>query len=260
MLRKTLIRRQHVHPETGRYSQATFHDGAHRQAPGDSTPWRDTSNPLLKLRTWWMAPAAKGSIVAAWSCTAVVFSYCWSLQIDAKGTYTMNNVLLRNLHQEAVRADASEERARSMQVLLAEAQAAAADAQKKVGEVQGQPVEANKKPWWTFGLGGGSGAKDGNSHTTKSLAADPTDNKIKVPEAMDPLPPAVVPKSVLDSSNSMINYELELTRERVRSAQVHERNQNLVAEMNKLRSELFLLRKENKDLAAYAERIKRASE
>ncbi|ESL10093.1 hypothetical protein TRSC58_02178 [Trypanosoma rangeli SC58] len=98
-------------PDAHRYAQATFHEGTHRQAPGDSTPWRDFSSPLNRFKGWWLAPAAKGSMIAAWSVTIVLSAYCFSIQQDAKGTYLLNNVLLRTLHEEALRADASQERA-----------------------------------------------------------------------------------------------------------------------------------------------------
>lgn len=111
MLRWTLFRRQSFQPELHRYAQATFHEGTHRQAPGDSTPWRDVSSPVNRFRGWWLAPAAKGSVIAAWCLTSVIGVYCFSIQQDAKGTYLLNNVLLRNLHEETRRADANEQRA-----------------------------------------------------------------------------------------------------------------------------------------------------
>lgn len=101
-----------------RYSQSTFHEGAHRQAPGDSTPWRDTSSPFNKFKAWWMAPAAKGSIIAAWSITLVLGTYTYALQQDAKHTYMLNNVLLRNLHQESLRADANHDRVQELQLAV----------------------------------------------------------------------------------------------------------------------------------------------
>ncbi|RNE97338.1 hypothetical protein TraAM80_09370 [Trypanosoma rangeli] len=94
-----------------RYEQTTFHEGTHRQAPGDSTPWRDFSPPLNRFKGWWLAPAAKGSMIAAWCLTVVIGAYCFSIQQDAKGTYLLINVLLRTLHEEALRADANQERA-----------------------------------------------------------------------------------------------------------------------------------------------------
>ncbi|RNE96791.1 uncharacterized protein Tco025E_09659 [Trypanosoma conorhini] len=100
-----------VQSDAHRYAQATFHEGAHRQAPGDSTPWRDVSSPLNRLKGWWLAPAAKGSMIAAWCLTVVLGSYCFFIQQDAKGTYLLNNVLLRTLHEETLRADANQERA-----------------------------------------------------------------------------------------------------------------------------------------------------
>ena len=249
MLRKTLLRRQHVHPEAGRYSQATFHDGAHRQAPGDSTPWRDTTNPLLKLRTWWMAPAAKGSIIAAWSCSIVVFSYCWSLQIDAKGTYAMNNILLRNLHQEAVRADAAEERAKSMQLLLAEAQAAAAEANKLAG-----PNAALGKK--SGGSGGGLLGLFGSKKDASTSSGPSTPAAVESDTASEGKEVKEGARTVLDSTNSMVNYELELTRERVRSAEVHARNQQLVEELGKLRTEVYALQKDKRELGELNESLR----
>lgn len=105
MLRRSLLRfQQH------RYTHATFHDGTHRQAPGDSTPWRDVSSPINYFKAWWLAPAAKGSIVAAWSICIVLGVYCGALQQDAKRTYLINTVLLRDLHSETLRADSNAER------------------------------------------------------------------------------------------------------------------------------------------------------
>lgn len=127
MIRRSRVWRSMTDPEKGRFSQSTFHDGAHRQAPGDSTPWKDTSTPLLRLRAWWMAPASKGSIVAAWTSTFVVASYCYTLQVDAKGTYLMNNTLLGNLHHEVIRADANEERVQGLQNVIKEKEAQKAD-------------------------------------------------------------------------------------------------------------------------------------
>ncbi|EAN92854.1 hypothetical protein C3747_1g827 [Trypanosoma cruzi] len=105
-------------PDVHRYAQATFHEGTHRQAPGDSTPWRDVSSPLNRLRGWWLAPAAKGSMIAAWSVTLVLGAYCFFIQQDAKGTYLLNNVLLRTLHEETLRADANQERASELRELM----------------------------------------------------------------------------------------------------------------------------------------------
>ena len=130
MIRRTPIRRALSDAEQGRFSQSTFHDGVHRQAPGDSTPWKDTSTPLLRLRAWWMAPASKGSIIAAWTSTFLVSSYCYTLQVDARGTYLMNNTLLGNLHHEVIRADASEERVQGLQGVIKEKEAQKKDMSK----------------------------------------------------------------------------------------------------------------------------------
>lgn len=110
MLRRSWKCFQGIQPELHRYSQSTFHDGTHRQAPGDSTPWRDTSSPINRIRGWWMAPAAKGSVTAAWCFVIVIGAYCISLQQDAKRTYLLNTSILRELHEETLRADVNSER------------------------------------------------------------------------------------------------------------------------------------------------------
>lgn len=101
---------QGLQPELHRYAQSTFHEGTHRQAPGDSTPWKDVSSPISRLRAWWLAPAAKGSFLSAWCLAIVISIYCVVLQQDAKRTYILNSTLLRNLHEETLRADANQER------------------------------------------------------------------------------------------------------------------------------------------------------
>lgn len=110
MLKYTRRYFQGIQPELHRYAQSTFHDGTHRQAPGDSTPWRDTSSPISRIRAWWLAPAAKGSVMAAWCMAIILGAYCVTLQQDAKRTYLLNSVILRNLHEETLRADANKER------------------------------------------------------------------------------------------------------------------------------------------------------
>lgn len=117
-MRRSLARRQGFQPELHRYSQSTFHEGGHRQAPGDSTPWRDASSPINRFKGWWLAPAAKGSVIAAWCITLVLGTYCYSIQYDAKGTYLLNTVLLRNLHEETQRADSNERRASELQEVV----------------------------------------------------------------------------------------------------------------------------------------------
>lgn len=111
MIKWTTRRLQGFQPELHRYSQSTFHEGTHRQAPGDSTPWRDISSPINRLRAWWLAPAAKGSFLSAWCLAVVIGAYCIALQQDAKRTYILNSAILRNLHEETLRADANQERA-----------------------------------------------------------------------------------------------------------------------------------------------------
>lgn len=101
---------QGLQPELHRYAQSTFHEGTHRQAPGDSTPWKDISSPINRLRAWWLAPAAKGSFLSAWCLAIVIGVYCVVLQQDAKRTYILNSSILRNLHEETLRADANQER------------------------------------------------------------------------------------------------------------------------------------------------------
>lgn len=117
-MRVSRFERQGFQQELHRYAQATFHEGSHRQAPGDSTPWRDVSSPINRFRGWWLAPTAKGSILAAWTVTLVLGAYCFSLQQDANGTYLLNNVLLRSLHEEARRADANAQRVKELQAVV----------------------------------------------------------------------------------------------------------------------------------------------
>lgn len=206
MLRKTIRLRQGIQPELHRYSQSTFHEGTHRQAPGDSTPWRDISSPVNRFRGWWLAPAAKGSVIAAWCLTFVIGTYCFSIQQDAKGTYLLNNVLLRNLHEESQRADANAERASELQEAMRQYLA------------------------------------DENERKRSSAAL----------------------KEYVSSSErvktGLVNYELELSRERARGNATHERNQELVKELLALRQELAQVKRDNGVLVSELEKYQRASQ
>ncbi|CUI14434.1 membrane-associated protein, putative [Bodo saltans] len=188
-----------------RYSQSTFHEGAHRQAPGDSTPWRDAGAPMHRIRAWWLAPAAKGSMIAAWGITLVLGTYCYSLQTDAKTTYMLNNVLLRNLHQESLRADASEDRARELQLAV------------KSRVAKDEQIKSNYKA------------------DLKNCA-----------ESQD------------DLKRGIVNYELELAREKARTDLVQERNQGLVKEMHAIRTELASVKKDNQTLVGEVDRLRKA--
>nr|CCC93211.1 unnamed protein product [Trypanosoma congolense IL3000] len=189
-MRRTLLYLMIIPPESHRYSKATFHEGAHRQAPGDSTPWRDAASPLNRAKMWWIAPAAKGTMTAAWCMTAVIGAYCFSIQQDAKGTYLLNNVLLRTLHEEALRADANQERARDLQESV----------KRKHGE-----EECDEKFMTTR-----------NQEVKKNYTSD----------------------------GNVINYELEISRERARSDVVHDRNQQLASELHSVRQELAHVRRD----------------
>eukprot|EP00796_Vickermania_ingenoplastis_P005248 gene5248-3759_t len=118
MLKLSWKRLQGFQPELHRYSQSTFHDGTHRQAPGDSTPWKDASSPISRLRAWWLAPAAKGSVMGAWGIAIIMGIYCVSLQQDAKRTYLLNSVILRNLHEQTLRADVNNEKSEELARVL----------------------------------------------------------------------------------------------------------------------------------------------
>lgn len=205
MLRRSLFKRQGFQPELHRYAQATFHEGTHRQAPGDSTPWRDVSSPVNRFRGWWLAPAAKGSVIAAWCLTFVIGTYCFSIQQDAKGTYLLNNVLLRNLHEETQRADANQQRAAELQ------------------EAMQQHL---------------SQEKDRKKSTAALRAFADSSEKMKA---------------------GLINYELELTRERTRAEEIHKRNQGLVDELVKVRQELAQAKNDNRILVEEVEKLRKYS-
>ncbi|KAG5492586.1 hypothetical protein JKF63_01165 [Porcisia hertigi] len=194
---------QGIQPELHRYAQATFHEGTHRQAPGDSTPWRDVSSPVNRLRAWWLAPAAKGSVIAAWSLTCVVGAYCFSIQQDAKGTYLLNNVLLRNLHEESQRANANEERSRELQEAMR----------------QYLSEETTRK-----------------RSTAKLEEYAASSEKMKA---------------------GIVNYELELARERARADATHGRNQQLVGELISLRQQMLQVQKDNNTLVGEVEKLQR---
>ena len=98
-----------------RYSSATFHDGAHRQAPGDSTPWVDSSHPYNRIKAWFVAPAARGAIIGAWSLTCVMAAYSYSVAHDVQRVYSLNVLIMKNLHEETLRADANEEKVVELQ-------------------------------------------------------------------------------------------------------------------------------------------------
>jgi hypothetical protein len=205
MLRKTLLRRQlNINPDMHRYSQSTFHEGAHRQAPGDSTPWRDAGAPYHRIKSWWLAPAAKGSMIAAWGITLILGTYCYSLQQDAKSTYMLNNVLLRNLHQESLRADASEERAKELQLAV------------KSRIAKDDQIKSNYK-------------------ANLQNCADSQENLKK----------------------GLVNYELELSREKARTDIVQDRNQNLVRELHQIRTELSNVKKDNQTLVTEVDRLRK---
>jgi hypothetical protein len=203
MLKKNTRVLQGIQPELHRYSQATFHEGTHRQAPGDSTPWRDVSSPINRFRAWWLAPAAKGSVIAAWCLTIVVGAYCFSIQQDAKGTYLLNNVLLRNLHEESQRANANEERANELQEAIKQYLA----------------EESSRKR---------------SSSKLKEYAS--SSDEIRA---------------------GIVNYELELARERGRADATHERNKDLVKELMSVRQELAQVRKDNATLVGEVEKLQR---
>ncbi|KPA86098.1 putative mitochondrial hypothetical protein [Leptomonas pyrrhocoris] len=203
MLRKSARLCQGIQPELHRYSQATFHEGTHRQAPGDSTPWRDVSSPINRFRAWWLAPAAKGSVIAAWCLTFVVGAYCFSIQQDAKGTYLLNNVLLRNLHEESQRANANEERAGELQEAI----------RQYLSRETGRKSNLSKL----------------NEYVTSSE----------------------------ELKSGIVNYELELARERGRADALHERNQDLVKELMSVRQEIAQIRKDNATLVGEVETLQR---
>lgn len=207
MLRRTIAKRfnLNISPEVHRFSQSTFHEGSHRQAPGDSTPWRDVATPYHKLKAWWLAPAAKGSIIAAWSIAVVIFTYAYSLQQDAKATYMLNNVLLRNLHQESLRADANQTRADELQLAVKA---------KLVSEAE----------------------KKANLKKTLEQCAD----------------------SKVELQQGIVNYELELAKEKARSEIAQERNQALVAELLNVRSELQRMKKDNTALVGEVEKLRKS--
>ncbi|EPY30170.1 hypothetical protein AGDE_09578 [Angomonas deanei] len=188
-----------------RYAQATFHEGTHRMAPGDSSPWRDASSPVNRIKGWWLAPAAKGSVIAAWCVTFVLGTYCFSIQQDAKGTYLLNNVLLRNLHEESQRADANQQRAAELQ-------------------------EAMKQ------------------HLSQHEKNKKTNDKIKEYKS-----------SLEEVKAGIVNYELELAREKLRADTNHERSQNLVNELIAVRQQIAALQKDNKILTQEIERLRKSS-
>lgn len=202
MFRSSLVYLQSFQPELHRYAQATFHEGTHRQAPGDSTPWRDVSSPLNRIRGWWLAPAAKGSMLAAWCITLVLGTYCYSIQQDAKGTYLLNNALLRNLHSETQRADANEVRANQLEKSI---EAFVSKEKERKGTMQSL-----------------------KSYITGS-------EKLK---------------------EGLVNYDLEVTRQRMRADEEHHRNEELLKELAKLRRENAALLKDNKTLATEINRVK----
>lgn len=203
MFSRTFIRRQGFQPELHRYAQATFHEGTHRQAPGDSTPWRDVSSPVNRFRAWWLAPAAKGGVIAAWCLTFVIGTYCFSIQQDAKGTYLLNNVLLRNLHEETQRADANQQRAAQFQ------------------EAMRQHL---------------SEEKDRKKSTQKLREYVDSSEKIKA---------------------GIVNYELELSRERIRADETHKRNQGLVEELIRVRRDLSQAQNDNRALVQEVEKLQK---
>ncbi|KAI5689248.1 hypothetical protein MNV84_07395 [Leishmania braziliensis] len=202
-MKKSVHLWQGIQPELHRYSHATFHEGTHRQAPGDSTPWRDVSSPVNRFRAWWLAPAAKGSVIAAWSLTCVIGAYCFSIQQDAKGTYLLNNVLLRNLHEESQRASANEERAGALQEAMRQYLA----------------EETSRK------------------QNTANLAEYVASSK--------------------KMKAGIVNYELELVRERGRADATHERNQKLVKELLAARQEVARVQKDNATLVGEVEKLQR---
>ncbi|AYU82976.1 hypothetical protein conserved [Leishmania donovani] len=203
MMRKSARLWQGIQPELHRYSHATFHEGTHRQAPGDSTPWRDVSSPVNRFRAWWLAPAAKGSVIAAWCLTCVIGAYCFSIQQDAKGTYLLNNVLLRNLHEESQRANANEGRAGELQ------------------EAMRQYLSEEK---------------------SRKRSAAKLEEYVASSEKM---------------KAGIVNYELELVRERGRADAAHERNQQLLRELMSVRREMAQVQKDNATLVMEVEKLQR---
>ena len=97
-----------------RYSESTFHDGGHRQAPGDSIPWKDSAIPINRIKQWWFTPAGKGSMLISWAITMSLGMYCMQLSADSKINYRTNNMLVRQLHIETRRADMHQERAKEL--------------------------------------------------------------------------------------------------------------------------------------------------
>lgn len=144
-------------------------------------------------------------MIAAWGITLVLGTYCYSLQQDAKSTYMLNNVLLRNLHQESLRADASEERAKELQLAV------------KTRVAKDDQIKANYKS--------------------------------NLKQCSD---------SQEDLKNGLVNYELELAREKARTDIVQDRNQNLVKEMHLLRTELISVKKDNQTLVAEVDRLRKS--
>ncbi|CCW62035.1 unnamed protein product [Phytomonas sp. EM1] len=201
-MRKSSRFYQSYFPEMHRYANSTFHEGTHRQSPGDSTPWRDTSSPINRLRAWWLAPMAKASVIAAWCITLAFGTYCFSIQEDAKGTYLLNNVLLRSLHDEIQRADANQQRTLELEETIK----------------QYLEEKHDKK-------------KSSQSNQSKASSEE--------------------------VAKGLINYELQLSREKYRGDRIHERNQHLVEEISKLRQEISKSNEENKLLLQEIGRLKK---
>lgn len=115
----------------------------------------------------------------------------------------LNNVLLRNLHEESQRANANEERAGELQAAIR----------------QYLSEETSRKK---------------NSAKLKEYVT--SSDEIKA---------------------GIVNYELELVRERGRADALHERNQELVKELTKVRQEMREVKRDNATLVGEIEKLQR---
>ena len=116
----------------------------------------------------------------------------------------LNNVLLRNLHQESLRADANEDRASELQQA-----------------VKSKIIKEEKMK---------------------------IDHKSSLKQCSD---------SKEELRSGLVNYELELSRERARSDVVHDRNQLLVKELHQVRTDLHQAKKENTKLVDEVDRLRK---
>lgn len=119
MLRKTLRRLDTASPHSfsdiNRYSNVTFASGVHRESPLQTKVYDSPTRPLERLKHFWFTPTARGTLLASWTFTGVIALYCFAMEQENRATYMLNTVLLRNLHQETLRADASEQRLKQLE-------------------------------------------------------------------------------------------------------------------------------------------------